>query len=530
MNNRNIAVGTFLVAALSAGLSLGHAQERKDAAAFQIIEATIDDIHAAFKSGKLTARQLVQGYLDRIAAYDKQGPNINSIITLNDHALEDADRLDAAYRASGPAGPLHGIPILVKDEIDTAGMPTTLGTQVFKNYRPPRDAFAIEKLRKAGAIILGKTTLSEYAAGDTYGSMFGVTRNPYDLERTVGGSSGGSGAALAANFSTVTIGEETFASIRRPAGWNGVASLRPTPGLVSRSGMWDGYPSPTAQMGPMARTVRDLALLLDGMVGYDPEDPVTALGVGMVDGSYTRFLDKDGLKGARIGILRESIGVQSDPGSEDFKKVDAVFEQNVSELKAAGAEIVDPVVIPNLKALLARRATNPNNFEAGLKVYLARNPNSPIKSRQDIANSPELAKSFPPAKADRWKNPPPPLDAARYLDYLEAREELMFTVLKAMADNKLDAIVHKTVEHQPTLIKDGINPPYSSNKGVPTWNTFLVYAASMTVPSGFTSDNLPVGITFFGRPYSEPTLLKLAYSYEQATHHRAPPKTTPALR
>jgi amidase len=530
MNNRNIAVGTFLVAALSAGLSLGHAQERKDAAAFQIIEATIDDIHAAFKSGKLTARQLVQGYLDRIAAYDKQGPNINSIITLNDHALEDADRLDAAYRASGPAGPLHGIPILVKDEIDTAGMPTTLGTQVFKNYRPPRDAFAIEKLRKAGAIILGKTTLSEYAAGDTYGSMFGITRNPYDLERTVGGSSGGSGAALAANFSTVTIGEETFASIRRPAGWNGVASLRPTPGLVSRSGMWDGYPSPTAQMGPMARTVRDLALLLDGMVGYDPEDPVTALGVGMVDGSYTRFLDKDGLKGARIGILRESIGVQSDPGSEDFKKVDAVFEQNVSELKAAGAEIVDPVVIPNLKALLARRATNPNNFEAGLKVYLARNPNSPIKSRQDIANSPELAKSFPPAKADRWKNPPPPLDAARYLDYLEAREELMFTVLKAMADNKLDAIVHKTVEHQPTLIKDGINPPYSSNKGVPTWNTFLVYAASMTVPSGFTSDNLPVGITFFGRPYSEPTLLKLAYSYEQATHHRAPPKTTPALR
>ncbi len=421
MNNRNIAVGTFLVAALSAGLSLGHAQERKDAAAFQIIEATIDDIHAAFKSGKLTARQLVQGYLDRIAAYDKQGPNINSIITLNDHALEDADRLDAAYRASGPAGPLHGIPILVKDEIDTAGMPTTLGTQVFKNYRPPRDAFAIEKLRKAGAIILGKTTLSEYAAGDTYGSMFGVTRNPYDLERTVGGSSGGSGAALAANFSTVTIGEETFASIRRPAGWNGVASLRPTPGLVSRSGMWDGYPSPTAQMGPMARTVRDLALLLDGMVGYDPEDPVTALGVGMVDGSYARFLDKDGLKGARIGILRESIGVQSEPGSEDFKKVDAVFEQNVSELKAAGAEIVDPVVIPNLKALLARRATNPNNFEAGLKVYLARNPNSPIKSRQDIANSPELAKSFPPAKADRWKNPPPPLDAARYLDYLEAR-------------------------------------------------------------------------------------------------------------
>jgi amidase len=529
MNNRNVAIGIIFVAAVSAGLSLGQAQERKDVPPFQIIEATIDDIQAAFKSGRLTARQLVQGYLDRIAAYDKRGPNINSIITLNEHALEDADQLDAAFRASGPIGPLHGIPILVKDEIDTARMPTTLGTQVFKDYRPPRDAFPIEKLRKAGAIILGKTTLSEYAAGDTYGSMFGITRNPYDLERTVGGSSGGSGAAVAANFSTVAIGEETFASIRRPGGWNDVASLRPTPGLVSRSGMWDGYPSPTAQMGPMARTVKDLALLLDGMVGYDPEDPVTALGVGVVGGSYSRFLEPDGLKGARIGILRDSIGVQSEPGSEDFKKVDTVFEQNVSELKAAGAVLVDPIVIPNLKALLAKRAADPDSFEAGLKLYLARNPNSPIKSRQDIANSPELAKSFPPTKADRWKNPPPALDAARYLDYLEAREELMFTILKVMADNKLDAIVHKTVEHQPTLIKEGINPPYSSNKGVPTLNTFLVYAASMTVPSGFTTDNLPVGITFFGRPYSESTLLKLAYGYEQATHHRAPPKTAPPL-
>jgi amidase len=526
MNGPKAAVAALL-ALCAASPSPAPAQDRPEP--FQIVEATIDDIHAAFKSGKLTARQLVQGYLDRIAAYDKRGPNINSIITLNDHALDDADRLDAAWRASGPVGPLHGIPILVKDEIDTAGMPTTLGTQVFKDYRPPRDAFPIEKLRKAGAIIFGKTTLSEYAAGDTYGSMFGITRNPYDLERTAGGSSGGSGAALAANFSTVAIGEETFASIRRPGGWNDVASLRPTPGLVSRSGMWDGYPSPTAQMGPMARTVKDLALLLDGMLGYDPEDPVTALGIGMVDGSYTRFLDKDGLRGARIGILRESIGVQSDPGSEDFKKVDAVFEKNVAELKAAGAELVDPIMIPNLKALLARRATNPDLFEAGLKIYLARNPSSPIKSRQDIGNSPELAKSFPPTKADPWRKPAPVLDAARYLDYLQAREELMVTVLKVMADNRLDAIVHKTVEHQPTPIKEGINPPYVSNRGVPTWNTFLIYAASMTVPSGFTTDNLPVGITFFGRPYSEAALLKLAYAYEQATHHRAPPKTAPAL-
>src|SRR5262249_47065972 len=209
----------------------------------------------------------------------------------------------------------------------------------------------------------------------------GVTRNPYDLERTVGGSSGGSGAALAANFSTVTIGEETLASIRRPATWNAVVSLRPTPGLVSRTGMWDGYPTVHAQMGPMARTVRDLAILLDGMVGYDPEDPVTALGIGKVEGSYTKYLNKNGLKGARIGILRESIGNNSQPGTDDFKRVDAAFEKNVAELKAAGAVLVDPIVIPNLKALLAKRARDPDETEAALKLYLARNPNSPIKTR-----------------------------------------------------------------------------------------------------------------------------------------------------
>src|ERR1700687_2117749 len=212
-------------------------------APFQLMETSIADIHAAYRAGKLTAHQLTQAYLDRIDAYDKRGPAINAIITLNPHALEDADRLDAAYRTSGFVGPLHGIPILVKDEIDTAGMPTTLGTVVLKEYRPSRDAFVVDKLKKAGAIILGKTTLSEFARGDTYGSMFGVTRNPYDLERTVGGSSGGSGASVAANFSTVALGEETLASIRRPGGWNSVVSLRPTPGLVSRGGMWDGYPT-----------------------------------------------------------------------------------------------------------------------------------------------------------------------------------------------------------------------------------------------------------------------------------------------
>jgi Asp-tRNA(Asn)/Glu-tRNA(Gln) amidotransferase A subunit family amidase len=498
-------------------------------APFQIVEASIDDIHMAYRSGRLTARQLVQSYLDRINAFDKQGPTINSVLTINPGALAEADRLDAALRNSGLVGPLHGIAILVKDEIDAAGMPTTLGTVVFRDYRPPRDAFVIDKLRKAGAIILGKTTLSEFAAGDTYGSMFGVTRNPYDLERTVGGSSGGSGAALTANFATVTIGEETVASIRRPAAWNSVVSLRPTPGLVSRTGMWDGYPTVHAQMGPMARTVRDLARLLDGMVGYDPEDPVTALGVGKIAGSYTRYLDQGALNGARIGILRESIGNQSDPAAPDFKIVDAAFERSVAELKAAGAILVDPIVIPDLKKLLATRERDPAENEAALALYLARNPASRFKSRADIINSPDIDKSFPPPNVARYKAPLAPLNAARYVEYVRAREALMVGIAKIMADNRLDAIVHKSVEHEPSLIRNGINPPYETTRGVPTLNTFLIFAASMTVPSGFTSDNLPVGITFFGLPYSEPTLIRLAYSYEQATHHRVPPRTTPPL-
>jgi Asp-tRNA(Asn)/Glu-tRNA(Gln) amidotransferase A subunit family amidase len=475
-------------------------------------------------------------YLDRIKAYDQVGPKLNVIITLNPDALAEADKLDAAFKKSGFVGPMHGIPILVKDEIDAAGMPTTLGTLIFKDYRPPLDSFVVAKLKQEGAIILGKTTLSEFAGGDTYGSIFGASRNPYDLKRTVGGSSGGSGASVAANFCTVALGEETSGSIRRPGTWNDVVSLRPTPGLVSRTGMWDGWPSPVAQMGPMARSVEDVARLLDAMVGYDPADPTTAEGIGIAPPSYAKLLDmgaKTALKGARIGIIRDSIGDNSDPSSEDFKKVDLEFGKAVNELKAAGANVIDPLVIPDLKKLLAQTGADPETSDEALRLYLSRNPNSPLKTRQDIARSPYMVQSIPPtkAKAALWQNLDQPVvtDTKKYYQYVKAREQLKFNILKVMADYHLDAIVHTSIEHQPPLIKDGINPPYVSGKGLPHLNTFLVYEAAITVPAGFTSDKLPVGITFFGRPYSEPTLLRLAYSYEQATHHRKPPPTTPPL-
>jgi Asp-tRNA(Asn)/Glu-tRNA(Gln) amidotransferase A subunit family amidase len=202
---------------------------------------------------------------------------------------------------------------------------------------------------------------------------------------------------------------------------------------------------------------------------------------------------------------------------------------NVAELKAAGALLTDPIVIPNLKELLSRRAADSPTSEEALRVWLARNPNSPFKTRADIQRSPDVGKIFPPTKAEQWKRPPNPPDLARWGAYLAARQQLLVNLTKVMADNHLDAIVHKSVEHQPTLIKDGMNPPYPSNKGVPTLNTFLVYVPSITVPSGFTADNLPVGITFLGRPYSDAAMIKLAYSYEQSTHHRKPPKTTPPL-
>jgi Asp-tRNA(Asn)/Glu-tRNA(Gln) amidotransferase A subunit family amidase len=486
---------------------------------FNIMETTIDDIHAAYKSGQLTSHQVVQMYLDRIEAYDQKGPAINSIITLSKDALAEADKLDASFKKTGSfVGPLHGIPIILKDQVDAAGFPTTLGSILMKNYYPERDAFAIGQLRKAGAIVLAKGTLAEFGGGNTWGSLFGATKNPYDLGRTPGGSSGGPGAALAANFATVGVGEEGSASVRRPSTWNSLVGMHPSAGLVSRTGMWDGWPALFTSLGPMARTVRDLAILLDSMVGYDTEDPLTAAAYGNIPKTYTAFLDNNGLKGARLGILREAIG-RGDPNSDDFKKVEAVFNKALEELKAGGAELVDPIVIPNIMALMAKRTEGPY-LDVSTRLYL-KSPKAPFHSRQDIPKQPGFDKVLA-----RGRNIADPIDERKYYEHLQAREELMFNVLKVMADNRLDALVYKSIEMQPVLLSKGPNAP---NPGVPTLSTFLAFVPTITVPAGFTTDNLPAGITFQGRPFSDGTLIKLAYAYEQATHHRKPPTTVPAL-
>jgi len=511
--------GVFSLAALLPGD--GWSQARP----FRLLEATIEDIHNAYKSKRLTSRQLVQLYLDRIEAYDKKGPAINSIITLRSQALEEADKLDAALKATGFVGPLHGIPVIIKDQVDVQGTPTTLGSVLLKDYYPDKDAFVVDKLRKAGAIILAKATLGEFGGGDTHGSLFGSTRNPYALDRTAGGSSGGPGASIAANFATVAVGQEGFASIRRPSAWNSLVGMRPTASLVSRTGVYAGWPSINGSLGPMARTVKDMATLLDLMVGYDPEDPLTASGVGNVSGSFTKFLDKNGLKGARIGILRESVGYESEPESEDFRTVTEAFDKAIGELKEAGAQIVDPIVIPDLKVLLAKRANGPD-VEESFQLFFGRNRGAPFQSLRELLQDPDLAKVFPIAQ-QRLRNSLP--DQSRHYEYLRAREALMSNLLRVMADHRLDAVVHKSVEHQPTLIRQGVNPPYVNQKGVPHINTFLVFVPTVTVPAGFTRDNLPIGISFLGRPYSDGAMIRLAYSYEQATLHRKPPTSTPPL-
>jgi Asp-tRNA(Asn)/Glu-tRNA(Gln) amidotransferase A subunit family amidase len=495
---------------------------------FTLLEATIADTHAAYRAGALTAHQLVQAYLDRIERYDRGGPKINALISLNPRALEEADRLDAAFRASGPVGPLHGIPVVVKDQGDVKEMPTTLGSVLFKDHRPERDCFVAAKMRAAGAIFIGKGTLGELGAGDTHGSLFGSTRNPYDLDRTVGGSSGGPATCVSANFAMVAVGQEGLASIRRPAIWTAITGMRPSTGLVSRSGVYGGWPTTNGSLGPMARTVTDLAKTLDAMVGYDPEDPVTAHGIGKTPKSYAALLDKDALRGARIGILREPMGLNSDPNAEDFILTTKLFDQAIAELKDCGAVIVDPVAIADLKPLLAKRAFGTPEADEAIKLYFAGSAHTPFRSREEAMASPLFNQLLPPTK-ERWMRvqPPGPAQAERQLGSFKARDLLLTNMLKTMADHRLDAIVHKAVEHLPTLISEGVNPPFTEQKGASHLNTYLEIVPSVVVPAAFTPGGLPTGITFLGRPYGDADMLRFAYAYEQATHHRRVPTTTP---
>jgi amidase len=326
-NPISIVITLTLVLLLNAG---GAAAQ-----SFHLLETSIEDIHAAFAAKRLTCRDLVNLYIKRIEAYDKEGPRLNAVQTINARALQQAAQLDAAYASSGLTGPLHCIPVLLKDQVETSDMPTTYGSVIFKDFVPQRDATITTKMKKAGAVIIGKTTMGEFAAG-YLGSAFGIVRNPYDPGRSPSGSSSGPGAGVAANYATVGIGEDTGGSVRGPAAFNNLVGLRPTVPLVSRFGMMPATPSQDT-LGPIARNVKDAALLLDVIAGYDPNDPVTAYAAGQVPPTYTAFLYKDGLRGARLGVIRDPMDAKTDPNSDDYKKVKAVIDKAIADFKRLGA-------------------------------------------------------------------------------------------------------------------------------------------------------------------------------------------------
>jgi amidase len=498
--------------------------------AFHLMEATVDDVRGVLQSGRATCRGLVELYLKRIETYDKAGPALNAVQTINPRARQEADRLDAAFKSSGPVGPLHCIPVLVKDQVDTSDMPTTYGSAVFKDFVPGKDATIVTRLRQAGAVIVGKATMGEYASG-YFGSASGPIRNAYDPSRNASGSSGGTGSGIAANFATVGIGEDTGGSIRGPAAVSSLVGLRPTLPLVSRHGMFPARPT-TDTLGPITRTVRDAAIVLDVIAGYDSNDPVTAYAVGQIPTSYTSSLALDGLRGARIGVIRQPMDAKADVTSDDYRKVRAVIDRAIGDLKALGAEVVDPVTIPGVVDRVTR-VYDGNVFEteSAINDFLAQHANAPVKTLRDILLS---GKVVPSRVRALMSSVGKSTEDAGYRQVVLAAENTRQMVLTLMADNKLDVLVYATFDHQPPRIAsdvmtksvvDDVTGPGNNRRLSPA----LGFPA-LTVPAGFTTDGLPVGLEFMGRPYAEAAMFKFAYAYEQKTHHRKPPASTPGLR
>lgn len=489
------------------------------AATFQLEEATVSSINRAFDAGALTSQELVQLYLNRIEVYDDKGPSLNSIITINPDALEVAAALDLERQTTGARSLLHGVPILLKDNYDTFDLPTSAGATVLQNSIPPDDAFVVDRLRDAGAIILGKTNLDEFARGSSgLSSVGGQTKNPYALDRVPGGSSGGTGASISANFATIGLGTETGVSIRNPAANNSLVGIASTEGLVSRGGV---VPLSFTQdrTGPLARTVTDAAIVLDIIAGFDPSDPVTAKSIGQIPaGGYTSLLDKDALAGARVGVFRDLF--RSGPIHEEGL---AVIETAITDMKAQGATIVDDVTLGfDVFGFLANSRVNNLEFKFALNDYLeSLGPDAPVKSLTEIIEDgrylPRLEGGLIGSDAvESLENNPV------YDELIARRSFLRNETLKVMDALDLDAIVYPMKTVPPGVI--GQPDPESDNPF-----TSIAGLPGIVVPAGYTSAGLPIGIEFSGRPFSEAELLGLSYSYEQATQNRRTPSLFPSL-
>ena len=484
-------------------------------------EATIADIQGAFNAKTLKCRALVQMYLERIAAYDKKGPALNAIVVTNPDALRLADTLDARFVQSGPVGPLHCVPLIVKDNYETTDMPTSAGSLSLKGVMSKTDAFQIKKLREAGAIMLAKSNMAEFAFDpmETVNSLMpGYTRNPYALDRVTAGSSGGTAAAVAANFGAAGLGTDTGNSIRGPASHTSLVGIRSTMGLTSRDGIVPLFLDKDVG-GPMARTVADAVAIFDVIAGYDPADPVTAASQGKRADSYLRFLDKDGARGARLGVVRQLFTPENaDPD------VTARMEQALADLGRLGAVIVDPIRIAEIDTIPPPMLFC-FRFKFDINDYLPRlAPDASVKSLEDIIKSGKYHPSIEKRLLDRQAEPP--LDQNPRCDEVARNtQRLREAVEKVMDDNMLDALVYPTWAFPPRLIGD-LNTPHGNNS--PRLSPPTGFPA-ITVPMGFVRDSLPVGLQVLGRAWGEPTLIKIGFAYEQATRHRRPPASTPPL-
>jgi amidase len=512
------------------------AQVRRDPIAIE--EATIADLEEAYISGRTTARAVTQAHLDRIEAYDKRSPFINSLITVNPRALEEADRLDDLMRTSGrPSGPLHGIPVIVKDNIDVAGLPMTSGFQGWKNYYPPVDAPVVRKVRAAGGIILAKASLSEFTRGigDNINSVLpGFARNPYNTAYATGGSSGGTGASVAASFGVVGIGTDTGGSVRAPSAHNALVGLRPTVGLVSTAGMTPNN-SVRDTTGPMARSVADLVILLDVMAGLDPEDPVTARAEGHRLPTYTGQLKTDALKGARLGVLRQVFGpAVTDP------RIIAQFETTLAELKAAGAEIVDPFVVAGFESMPRPLAASPAaRFKDDLTKWFAKHPGVPFPSVKAIADS-KLVHPLHQTLFDQAAAAGPVEEDPVTIEDLKNERRYQDAFPVAMDAASIDALIFPSWAQLPAINGDRntqlvAEPKPAPGVGPTALSSSLQFVASslqwpaISVPRGDLGEGLPQGLQIVGRPWEEAKIIGYAFAYEQATHHRRPPASTPAL-
>lgn len=480
---------------------------------FELNETTIAEIHRAIRSGKITCRQLVEAYLKRIDAYD-QSTNLNSIVIVNPRALVEADRLDEEFKRTRKLRPLHGIPVIVKDNYDTRDLQTSGGSLALKGSIPPDDAFQVRKIREAGAIVLAKSNMAEWAFSPmvTESSIAGVTRNPYDLERVPAGSSGGTAAAVAANLGAVGLGTDTGNSIRGPSSHNALVGIRSTMGLTSRDGIIPLYLRNDIG-GPMARTVEDAVRVFGVIAGYDAADPITRASAGKIPKNYMQFLKKNGLKGARLGVFRRYIDApNTDP------QIKALVAKAVEDLKAQGAVIVDPFDIPNYDELTKDIWCNSFHYDANnylaslgekgkyknLAAIVESGLYSPYIERR-LKDAIKTTPQSPPCK-DLYQDP-------RSVAFREA-------LLKAMEEDRLDAIIYPTWSNPPRKIGD-LQSPAGDNSQILSPQTGF---PAITVPMGFTNGSLPAGLTFLGRLFSEPDLIRFVYAYEQATKHRRPPE------